>query len=68
MAKKRVKMLTSMAAPNWSLIPGEITEVDAEVADAWSKAGIAELVVDDDVETASVNAPETAARRKKKGE
>ena len=68
MAKKRVKMLTSMAAPDWSVAPGEIMEVTAEVADAWAKAGIAQLVDKDDVETAAVKAPEKAVKRRKKGE
>ncbi len=63
--KKRVKMLTSMAAPDWSVAPGDIMEVTAEVADAWTKAGIAQLV-DKDVETATDEKRETAAKRVRK--
>lgn len=68
MAKKRVKvkMLTSMAAPNWSLSVGDVTEVDPKVADAWVKAKLARLV--DEIETAAVEPPEKAVRRRKKGE
>jgi hypothetical protein len=66
-AKRRVKMLTSMVAADWSLSPGQITEVDEEVAHAWSEAGIADLVANE-MEMATVKTPETAAKRRKKGD
>jgi len=61
-------MLTSMAAPNWSLATGDVTEVDPKVADAWVKARLAQLVEEKQMETASIKAPEKAVKRRKKGE
>jgi hypothetical protein len=64
-AKKRIKMLTAMAASSWSLSPGQITEVNAEIAKAWEAAGIAKLV-EDEVETATIEPKETATKRRRR--
>ncbi len=39
----QVVMLVSMAADNWSLMPGNVTEVSDEVANEWVLNGIAKL-------------------------
>jgi hypothetical protein len=39
MAKKRVKMLVSIASPDWSYIPQQEVELDESLADAWIECG-----------------------------
>lgn len=56
----QVVMLVSMAAANWSLVPGDITEVTEEVANEWVNAGIAKLYQPPEVKT--VERPEPTAR------
>lgn len=39
---KKVKVLVSIASVAWSYAPGDIAEIEAEEADRWVNAGIAE--------------------------
>ncbi|WP_035430867.1 hypothetical protein [Bacillus sp. UNC322MFChir4.1] len=39
----KVKMKTSLAASDFSYVPGDIVEVNEEVAIAWQEHGLAEL-------------------------
>lgn len=63
MAKKKVRMLTSIASHDWSYWPGQVVEVDAEIADNWIKYNTAEPVEERGIETASEEEPENAAER-----
>lgn len=47
----QVVMLISMAAANWSLVPGDVTEVTEEVANEWVNNGIAKLYEPPEVKT-----------------
>lgn len=60
MSKVKIKMLTSMASPDWSVAAGEEIEVNDEVAKAWIKAGIAAPIKEQKIETATQPKPETA--------
>jgi hypothetical protein len=44
----KVKMLTSMAGHNFSLIYGDEVEVSDEVAKAWEESGIGKVIVVED--------------------
>lgn len=69
---KRVRMLTGMAGTECNYAPGQVISVRDDVAEAWQneEPPIA-VVVPDEIETASVNPPRTAAmpaaNRKRRG-
>lgn len=56
---KKIKMLTSMAGPRESWVPGDIRDVEDEVAEAWKARGFCEII-----ETATVEQKETAVKRR----
>lgn len=51
----QVVMLVSMAAANWSLVPGEVIEVNEETAGAWEENGIAKLYVQPEIKVIKHN-------------
>jgi hypothetical protein len=51
----KVVMLVSMAAANWSLVPGDVTEVIDEVSEAWVENGIAKLYEPHEVKAVEIN-------------
>jgi hypothetical protein len=59
----KIKMLTSIASPDWSYGHGEIVEVEEKQAVAWIKSEIAEAVKDVEIETATTKTPETASKK-----
>jgi len=66
MSKVKIKMLTSMASPDWSVAAGEEIEVKEEVAKAWIEANIATLAKNSFstrsvIETATQPKPENAS-------
>ncbi len=40
----KVRILVSIASPDWAYAPGEVVELPAEQAQAWVDAGLAEAV------------------------
>jgi hypothetical protein len=48
----KIRMLQSMAAADWSLMPGEVVERSAEICHAWIANGIAAPVGEVQVERA----------------
>lgn len=67
---KKVKMLVSIAAADWSYSPNEVVEVTEDTAKTWIESGIAESVTTRR-QTATVEPKEKATRkapsRRKKG-
>jgi hypothetical protein len=51
----KVVMLVSMAASNWSLMPGDVAEVNEETADAWQEHRIAIPYVQEEVKIVDYN-------------
>lgn len=49
----KVKMLIGLASADWSLAPGDETDVNKETAEAWEEAGIAEIIEKPKKETAT---------------
>lgn len=59
--QKRIRMRTSIAGERWSARKGSEVSIDAAEADRLIAAGYAELV-EGEIETASVAAPERAVK------
>lgn len=51
--KQKVKMLTSMAGADFNYAPGQIIEVDSEIARAWHDAHLAEIVKEEEQKPAA---------------
>lgn len=66
---RKVKVLVSIASVTWSYAPGDIAEIEAEEADRWVNAGIAEELPAPKPEVAVIESlekdePRSAKRRK----
>lgn len=62
---KKVKMKTSIASADWSYLPGQVVELDDEIAVAWVEAGHAESLGGDDNEKDGKNSKPTNNRTTK---
>lgn len=56
----RVKLLVSIASPDWAYAPGQEAEIDGTTAAAWIESGIAEAVRCSAPESTMTGAPESA--------
>lgn len=61
----KVKMIVSMASPDWSYNPGDEVEVDAKAAKAWIEAGMAEPVKEE-YRTATAPPRQTTSKKASK--
>lgn len=59
----QVRALMTFSTIWGGMLSGEVTDIDAEKASAWIKAGLVERVLPE-VETATRSAPEQAVTRK----
>lgn len=63
----RVRIRVGIASPTWAYAPGQVVELDDELADKWIASGIAEEVDDSSaVEEATGKEYEKATTRKRR--